>query len=78
MCTSQIFIFYIFQVDGNTLKDETPAHLIQLFKISQSLMKVSTDILLRFLNNIFINIYYNTLFTYIQYNPKCLAIIKPL
>ncbi|KAM3833500.1 centrosomal protein of 290 kDa isoform 2-T2 [Vipera latastei] len=31
------------KVDGNTLKDETPAHLIQLFKISQSLMKMKNQ-----------------------------------
>ncbi|XP_025022955.1 centrosomal protein of 290 kDa [Python bivittatus] len=30
------------KVDGNALKDENPEHLIQLFKISQSLMKRST------------------------------------
>ncbi|KAL7982552.1 hypothetical protein Chor_010150 [Crotalus horridus] len=31
------------KVDGNALKDETPAHLIQLFKISQSLMKMKNQ-----------------------------------
>ncbi|XP_058045528.1 centrosomal protein of 290 kDa isoform X2 [Ahaetulla prasina] len=31
------------KVDGNGLKDETPAHLIQLFKISQSLMKMKNQ-----------------------------------
>ncbi|XP_032076483.1 centrosomal protein of 290 kDa isoform X2 [Thamnophis elegans] len=31
------------KVDGNALKDETSAHLIQLFKISQSLMKMKNQ-----------------------------------
>ncbi|XP_060101141.1 centrosomal protein of 290 kDa [Heteronotia binoei] len=30
-------------VDGNNLKEENPEHLIQLFKISQSLMKMKTQ-----------------------------------
>ncbi|XP_063165029.1 centrosomal protein of 290 kDa [Candoia aspera] len=31
------------KVDGNALKDENPEHLIQLFKISQSLMKMKNQ-----------------------------------
>uniref|UniRef100_A0A8D2LSA2 Centrosomal protein 290 n=1 Tax=Varanus komodoensis TaxID=61221 RepID=A0A8D2LSA2_VARKO len=35
------------KVDGNDLKDENPERLIQLFKISQSLMKVSITVLIK-------------------------------